>query len=77
MLINLQSLIGRLFYGNAAHINQFAPQPTRNDDEDDADDGESDWQVIARRSVLAQPEVHAIKNNSEQVNGHVPNADGS
>ena len=76
MLLNLESSIGRLFHGNPASINQLAPQPARNGDEEDPDDGERDGQVIAGRSVLAQPKVQAIKSNRKQVNGHVPDPDG-
>ena len=45
------TLIGWLFHSDVMHVNKFASQPAENPDEDDADHGENNGNIIARRAM--------------------------
>jgi hypothetical protein len=71
----LNALIRWLSHCYAANVNQLAAEPTRNSDQQNADDREQYREIIAGRTLRPQPKIHAVKPNREQINNHVPNTD--
>src|SRR5207253_5217093 len=66
------ALIGRLFHSDTANVNQLAAEPTGDCNQHNAGNGEDNREIIARRTMHAQPEIHAVKSDREQIDDHVP-----